>query len=37
VAPPSDTPVDATDMARARWSMNQRANIELVATDAPMP
>ena len=37
VAPPRDTPVEETEIALARWSMNQRASIELTATDAPMP
>ena len=37
VAPPRDTPVEDTEMALARCSMNHLASIELTDTEAPMP
>ena len=37
VAPPSDTPVDDSEMALARWWMNHFDMIEPTATAAPMP
>ena len=37
VAPPSDTPVDDSEMALARWWMNHLDMIEPTATAAPMP